>query len=146
MIVLWETGHKVRSSSGMTPLTSGQTLASGTQLHAQIASHRNGYIYLYLWSASQGGKFLFPAPHMRQDNRIYRGDQFMVPARGTWVIDQAAGQEEYLYLLYSAEKKEIREEGTVVEQLKQARASKEVLEKQLSKHFSIEQIIFYHHR
>ena len=145
MVLFWEPGHTVRSSSGMIPLHSGQTLISGTQLHAEIRGHRDGYIYLYLWSASQGGKFLFPLPDMPQDNRIRKGDQFMVPAKGTWIVDQAAGEEECLYLLYSAEPKDVRDGGGLAQHLDHISDVQESVEEHLVKHFSIEQKITYQH-
>ncbi len=145
MVVHLDRGDAVRSTRSA-PLKSGDVLEKGDSFRAEITSRKDGFVYFYLWSASQEGEFLFPSPSIPQDNRVHRGAHLFVPAEGLWVVDETEKEEETLYLLYSESIIDFDQLSEISRELWKNSTPRALTEEILARHFSIEQKITYRQR
>ncbi len=144
MLVHLNRGHNVRSVD-QASLKDGDVLRRGDRFRAEIAARKDGFIYLYLSAGPLDSEFLFPSSSVPQENSVRQGDHLLIPAQGSWVIDDRTGRLETLYLLFSERPISSEEMTTISGELeKQGKAPSQIKEV-LSRQFSIEQEISFQH-
>ena len=124
---------------------SASVMSDGDQFHLEVSSAKDGYVYVYAWNAQEGGQFIYPEPGEADKNAVKKGELRSLPSEDRpWTVSVTApGEEETLFLLFSAEPVSKARLGVLSNTLAGSTHTKAEIERELEKHFSVEEQLSY---